>query len=168
MKRALKFVHTLGAVGVTGALAAGLVLLAAPLPADSPLALATLRSGLDKLFTWILLPSLLLVLISGLLSIAVHAPFREARWVWVKALLGLSLFEGILGGIQGPARRAAEYADALVDGTAQAGIVETLLPNERILLSAMLVIAVVNIVLAIWRPRLRRRRFNRDAGSAAR
>jgi hypothetical protein len=49
-------------------------------------------------------PSLALVLISGLVSMIVHTPFQNAGWVWLKALLGFPLFVGTLITIDGLAQ----------------------------------------------------------------
>ena len=157
MKRVLKLLHTLAAIGLTGALAAYIVLLAT---APDPLSLeayAAVRHGIERIGTWLLLPSLLVVLTSGLLSIAVHRPYMKARWAWLKALLGLSLFEGTLVGIQGPAEHAAAVTAKAVAGEIDAARVPELLHDEWRTLWFILALAVINVVLAIWRPRLRRR-----------
>ena len=157
MQRLLKFLHTIAAIGLTGALAAYIILLAS---APDPLSVgeyATVRHGIERIATWLLLPSLLLVLTSGLLSIAAHPPYMKARWAWVKAALGLSMFEGTLVGIQGPAEHAATITARAAAGEIDPARVPELLHDEWRTLWFILALAIVNVALAIWRPRLRRR-----------
>ena len=78
MKRFLKLMHEIGGIGMTGALAAHLILvLTAP---DTSLAeYAAVRQSILAVSKYLLLPSLLVVLLSGLLAMAVHYPFCQAR-----------------------------------------------------------------------------------------
>jgi uncharacterized membrane protein YgdD (TMEM256/DUF423 family) len=116
MKPLLKFLHELGAIGVIGALGAYVILLLAA-PAHAPTEYAVVRQAIAAIANWMLLPSLAVVLISGLLAIAAHRPFMDARWVGVKALLGLSMFEGTLVAVAANARRGAELsAQAVANG----------------------------------------------------
>ena len=67
-------------------------------------------ADLQALMLWVLRPlapilptkplSLAIALMSGLLSMVVHPPFQEMRWAWLKALLGLAMFEATLGAIE--------------------------------------------------------------------
>jgi len=158
VKRAMKLLHVLGAVGLAGALAAHLVLLAS---APAPLAAgeyAAVRAGILAIGTWVLLPSLLLVLTSGLLAIAVHGPFREARWVWIKAVLGLAMFEGTLAVVQGPSQRAAELAQKAAAGTVEPAVLADTVSGEWRGVAFILVLALANVILGVLRPRLARRR----------
>ncbi|MFO0635353.1 MAG: hypothetical protein U0168_21100 [Nannocystaceae bacterium] len=50
------------------------------------------------------MPSLLVVLVSGLCAIAVHHPFHNAGWAWLKAATTLLVLEGTLVAVQGPAQ----------------------------------------------------------------
>ncbi|MEQ8662000.1 MAG: hypothetical protein RLW62_14380, partial [Gammaproteobacteria bacterium] len=109
MKRALKFLHTLGAIGVMGALAAHLLILVQA-PGTSLVEQAAVRQAIAAITGGLLLPALALVLVSGLLAMALHHPFHEARWVWIKALLGIAMFEGTLGAVEGTAERLARLA----------------------------------------------------------
>jgi len=104
---------------------------------------------------WLLLPSLTLVLISGLWSMAVHPPFRDSGWTLAKLLLGLSIFEGSLVSIQGPAERAARAAQAALAGKIDPATLPGPLDGEWGALWVVLTIAVANIVLGVWRPNWR-------------
>jgi len=157
LKKLMKLLHTLGGVGLTGALVVHLMLLA-ELPGAQTLGeQAVLREAAASVARWLLLPSLTLVLACGLLALAVHPPFREARWVWAKALLGLSVFEGTLVSVQGPAVRNAELTAHALAGEIDAARLATALHDEWGALCVILTIAVANIVLGVWRPSLRRR-----------
>lgn len=155
LKRVLKLLHVLSAAGVLGALSTHLILLLTA-GNSSPIAYAAVRAGIAAVSKWLLLPSLALVLITGLLAIAAHRPFIDARWVWVKALLGLSMFEGTLVAVQANARRGAELSAAALTGPGDPMAMQELLRQEWGGLWIILTIAVANVVLGVWRPRLRR------------
>lgn len=106
MRKTLKFFHTAAACGLVGALLGYAVLLAYA-PQQTAHQYADMRQTIDVLCNVILLPSLAVALISGLLSMAVHTPFQEMRWVWIKALLGLGMFESTLAIIQSKAHTAS-------------------------------------------------------------
>lgn len=154
MKRLLKFLHTVGAIGVLGALAAHLVLVAIA-PGDSPTAFAAVRSGIYAISRWILLPSLLIVLTSGLFAMAIHRPFMEARWAWLKAFTGISMFEGTLNAVQSNAQRGAELAARALEGNGDPASMAALLHHEWMGLWTIGAIAMANVALGVWRPRLR-------------
>lgn len=153
LQRSLKFLHEIGAVGVMGSLAACLVLIATA-PKHSWVAYAAARQGIASITQWLLVPSLALVLITGLLAIAANAGYANAAWAWMKALLGISLFEGTLLTVAAGARRAAELAAAAAAGHGDAAELDSVLHSEWGSLWLLLTVAVVNIVLAVWRPRL--------------
>ncbi len=83
MRRAVKFLHTVASGGMIGAFLGYLVILAFS-PQGSPQALADMRQTISALSNYLLLPSLAVALVSGLLSMVVHKPFLEHRWVWAK------------------------------------------------------------------------------------
>lgn len=154
MKRFLKFIHTVGAIGVLGALAAHLVLVAMA-PGDSPTAFAAVRAGIHAISRFILLPSLLLVLVSGLLAMAIHRPFMDARWAWLKAFTGVAMFEGTLNAVGSNAARGAELAARALEGNGDPQALAALLHHEWMGLWTIGAIALANVALGVWRPRLR-------------
>jgi hypothetical protein len=154
MKRALKFLHTLGAAGVIGALAAHLLILVNA-PGETLVEMAAVRQAIAAVTRGLLLPALAVVLVSGLLAMALHRPFHDARWVWIKALLGIAMFEGTLGAVEGTADRLARLA--LEQAAGGAPLPAELLRHEWLGLWTVLALALANIALAVWRPRLRPR-----------
>jgi hypothetical protein len=85
-------------------------------PTEPLVAYAAVRQAIAAITQWLLLPSLLIVLLSGLLAIAATSAFHNAAWAWVKALLGLGIFEGALVTVHASARRAAELAAMAASG----------------------------------------------------
>ncbi|WP_246689817.1 hypothetical protein, partial [Methylobacterium sp. WL116] len=115
MRRLLKFLHTMGAVGLMGALACLLVLLAfVPPPADRA-GYALMRGAMGAVATWIFLPALALTLLAGLLAMAQRA-FHRAAWAWAKLATGVLMFEGGLVYVQGPMRQEADLSAAALAG----------------------------------------------------
>jgi hypothetical protein len=154
VKRLLKLLHELAGIGITGALACQLVLIARA-PADITLpAYAVLRQSIVAIHSWILLPSLALVLVSGLAAMAVHYPFAQSRWVWAKAITGIGLLEGTLVVVMGTARRAAEQVTEAPAAPETPALMAELMRTEWIGLWTVFVLCLVNVVLGVLRPRL--------------
>lgn len=156
MKRFIKILHEIGTVGITGGIAAILILLVSSRGA-APAAYAEIRHGIDHIARWLLLPSLCVVLTSGLFAMAIHRPYQDAGWAWIKALLGVSMLEGTLGGIIGTARDAARLSAEAAAGSGGSGL-QSVQRQEWGVLWVILFLSLVNIVLGVWRPRLGRRK----------
>jgi len=161
-RRLLKALHTLGAIGFMVSIAAILVL-AANTAVEPTASFAAVRQGIALINKWLLTPSLLVVLVSGLLALAANDAYKNAGWAWMKALLGVVTFEGTLITIVASGRKAAEQATAAVAGPSDAmAQVAALLRTEWGAAWMMLGLGLANIVLAIWRPRFERRRAAAD------
>lgn len=162
MRKFLKFAHTMGGIGLTGGLLAMIVMLwHMPETADL-VSYATVRTQMALVAQWIIFPSLIVVLVGGLLAMAWNNTYINAGWVWLKLALGLSTFEGTLLAVQGPARREAERAAQALAGELEPDSLGLSASSEFNSAIIILLIAIINVVLAIWRPR-----FSSNRSSAA-
>ena len=157
MRRLLKILHELSAAGVIGAFVCSLVLIMST-SRDSLVAYAASRQAIAAISRWVLVPSLAVVLISGLLALAANRNYANAGWAWVKALLGVSMFEGTLVTVAASARHAAELSQLAVSGAADASQLAEVLRTEWGGLWLLLAVSLGNVVLGVWRPRLSRNR----------
>ena len=106
MRRLLKFLHTMGAIGMMGAMAAMLVILSfTPEPAGSVDDYALMRVTLGGVAEWLLLPSMTLVLLSGLWSMAITPAFNSAGWEILKQVTRLLDYKRKHWSSQGPANK---------------------------------------------------------------
>jgi hypothetical protein len=156
LQKLLKLLHEIAAVGVMGSFAACIILIATA-PSQPLIAYAAVRHGIAAITQWLLVPSLAIVLISGLLAIAATAAYKNAGWAWVKALLGISMFEGTLLTVGASARRAAELSALAASGHGDSVQLAQLLRTERGGLWLLLGLSVANVLLAVWRPRFTRK-----------
>ncbi len=171
MRRLIKFLHTIGACGLIGAIACLLVIMSFPTPPTSVAEYASIRGAIAKIATWIFFPSFSLALIAGMLAIAVNRAYHDAGWAWVKLATGILLFAGsfqVLGSIQDEAKRSAS---ALADQLNPEPISSSF-GAERSVLWVLLAVSIANVVLGIWRPRLtqirgRQRRTQKQPDPAA-
>ena len=155
MKRFLKFLHEVATVGIMGAISAQIIL-ALTAGELAPDEFATVRWAILVISKWMLLPSLVVVLVSGLFAFGLHRPYHNAPWAWMKVLTTAAVLEGTLVAIQAPARKAAALAAqrAAGDDTIAEALADVL-RHERGGLWVVMFLCVVNIALAVWRPRFR-------------
>lgn len=159
LRRLMKALHELGSVGVLGGLAACIVLVWTA-PTGSAAGFAAANHGVAMIVKWLLVPSLAVVLLSGLLAIVMTEAYIDAGWAWLKAFLGISMFEGTLLTVGGSARRAAELSALAVDGRGNATELAAVLRTEWGGLWVLTVVSVVSLVLGVWRPRFHRSRLS--------
>lgn len=163
MRKTLKILHTVGSCGMVGALVAALVLIAFA-PQASVAAYADMRQSIAHLSSYILLPSLGIVIVSGLLAMAAHAPYCDKGWALVKAGFGVIVFKGGLHIVSGHEEAATHAADAAAQGLSMAeAMANGALAHEGLMLWTMLIIAIANIVLGVWRPRFSARKTSTTA-----
>ena len=156
MRRVLKFLHTIGAIGTMGAGACLVVLLSVTPPPSSLDRYALMRDAMGKVASWIFLPSLAITLIAGLLAIGLNRAFHNAGWAWIKLATGVLLFEGALAGVMGPMGEEADQSALALAGQVDPATLGQTLAAERDTLYVLLVVATANVVLGIWRPRITR------------
>src|ERR1700743_1593651 len=138
MRRLMKFLHTLGAVGMMGSMACLLVLLRVP-PAPTALAeYALMREAMGAIATWIFLPSLGVTLVAGMLAMALNPAYHNAGWVGVKLATGILVFEYGFMAIQGPIQQEAERSAQALAGQADVASLAQTLHAEQVSLWVML------------------------------
>jgi len=148
--------HTMGAIGLIGAMACLLVLLGF-VPAPTSLSeYALMRAAMGEIATWIFLPSLGLTLVAGLLAIGFNRGYHNAGWAWAKLATGVVVFEWGFAAIQGPIQQEAELSARALANEVDPATLATSLDAEWKSLWVMLAVATANVILGIWRPRLTR------------
>ena len=158
MRRLMKFLHTIGAIGMMGSMTCLLVLLAfAPQPSQLS-EYALLRGAMGGIAHYVLLPSLALTLVAGLIAMALNPTFHNAPWALVKLATGILVFEWGFVGVQGPMQAEAERSAAALSGALDPAMLADALSAERGSLWILIGIAALNVVLGVWRPRLTRPR----------
>ncbi|MEO1227865.1 MAG: hypothetical protein AAFZ18_03095 [Myxococcota bacterium] len=158
-KRILKILHELGTVGVMGALAAQMVLAVVGAGLD-PEGHAVLRQAIHVLARTLLLPSLMVCLVSGVFAMAFHRPFLNAEWAIAKALMIPLLLEGTFLVVMTPAKTAAKLTARIAEGDASEKVQHALdvaLGRERYGAWVIMAMFFAQIVLGVWRPRMRPR-----------
>jgi hypothetical protein len=152
----MKFLHTMGAVGLMGSIASLLVLMIFEPPPTSSLAgYALMRGAMAEIATWVFFPSLGLTLLAGLLAM-LNPGFHNAGWAWAKLATGILVFEGGLVDTLGPLQEEAKRSAAALAGQLDAGEITGAYGAERSTLWVLLAVATVNVALGIWRPRFTR------------
>lgn len=156
MRRTLKFLHEIGSCGMIGALAAHMVLVVMA-RGLGPSEYLLMRRGIEAISKYVLLPSMLVTVVSGLFAIAATRAFHDAGWVWLKAVTGVALVEGTLGAVQGTARRTTELAVKILEGQSDPSAMRDVMRHEWGGLGVVMFLSVFNVLIAVWRPRLSRR-----------
>ncbi len=154
MRRLMKFLHTIGAIGLMGAMACLIVLLGF-MPRPTALQeYALMSAAIGGIATWVFFPSLALTLIAGLLAIAVNRAYHSAGWAWAKLATGIIIFEWGFTAVLGPLQEEAEASARVLAGEADPATLVLSMSSERNSLWVLLAVAAANVVLGIWRPRL--------------
>ncbi len=154
MRKTLKILHTLAACGMIGGLLVYMLLLVEARQ-DTPEAYADLRWSISQLSDYVLMPSLAIVVVSGLLAMVVHRPYMDKRWAWVKAASGILMFKGVLTIVGAKANYAAGVAEKIANGEASREALDAALAYEWYALGAILALSVANVILGVWRPKLK-------------
>jgi hypothetical protein len=156
MKPLLKFVHLLSAIGFAGGLAVSM-LLAATVDDSTSTSFAAWRRAISAVASSVTVPSLVLLLASGMLAVASQPAFFAARWVRVKALIGALVAGLALLVVQPAISRMDGLARMAVEGRPVLQPASFALNGELIGGAACLVLCLAAVALAVWRPALGRR-----------
>jgi hypothetical protein len=155
LRRVLKIFHEISSAGVIGAITANMVLLSVASMSNMA-EYVVVRRGMDGIARYVLLPSLGVVLFTGVLAIAVHRPFHGAGWAWLKAVFGVSMLEGTLGAVNATAREGLVIAEQIASGKADAAAMNDVLRHEWGGMWVVLALSIFNIVIGVWRPKFKR------------
>jgi uncharacterized membrane protein len=156
MRRLMKFLHTIGAIGLMGAMLCLLVLIAF-MPNPTSLAEYSLMSAaMSHIGTWVFMPCLALTLIAGLLALAVNRAYHSAGWALAKLASGIIVFEWGFTAILGRLDEEADLSARALTGEVDPTDLATSWAAERNSLWVLLAVAAANVMLGIWRPRFTR------------
>lgn len=156
MRKVLKVMHTLTSCGLIGGLGCYMILLVFA-PQDTPVAYAEMRQTIAAISNYVLVPSLAIVLVSGLLAMIVHQPFLDKGWVLIKAAMGLLMFKGVLAIVGSLADYAAIVSRKIANGEAAETVLDAAISHEWATLWVVMALSIANVVLGVWRPRFTRR-----------
>ena len=152
LRLSAKAIHDIASIGFGGGLVACLVInLTANRASASEF--ATARHLFAAIAQYALIPSMAVVVVSGLIAMAATRGYQDAGWAWVKAVLGISVFVGTVRLVGAGGAQADLAAAAMVTAT-DAGVLDAALRSERNMLWLLIALCVVNVVLAVWRPRM--------------
>lgn len=143
-----KALHDIAAIAFGGGLAACLVINGMANRASAS-DFAAARQVFAAIADYVLVPSMAVVVVSGLIAMMATRGYQDAGWAWVKAVLGISVFVATVR-LVGASGKQAEFAAALSDPSA----LDALLRSESNMLWVLIALCVVNVVLAVWRPKL--------------
>ncbi len=156
MRHLLKLLHIAAAIGFVGTVAVSL-LLAAVADTSTPLAFAATRRAILLAAENIALPSLVVLLLTGMLLVVKQPLLIDARWVWAKALIGLAVGAIALLAVQPAVSRAAQLAQLATEGMPALEPLAAALRAERIGGLLNLALSLLAMALAVWRPPFGRR-----------
>lgn len=151
--RLIKLIHFLAIIGFVGGLASSLVL--ADFAGNAPPGvLAALRQSIVMVAEALVVPSLIVLVVSGMLLVVARPHLIGARWVWAKALVTLVIASIALLVVQPAITRAAVLAAEGSLGSPSLAAMTQAFSAEQLGGATNLALALVAIGLAVWRPRL--------------
>jgi hypothetical protein len=159
--RLLKLLHFASLAGFVGGLVAARVL-SSFADGAPPTALAALRLSIAHLGAELMVPSLIVLLLSGMLLVVARPHLINARWIWAKAVLSVAMAGAALAIVQPAMTRSAGFAAAAALGTPAPLEIALALEAEARGGAVVLLLAALAVLLAVWRPRLGQR--SGDAG----
>ncbi|MGB2818236.1 MAG: hypothetical protein WBC37_13535 [Burkholderiaceae bacterium] len=159
-KNLVKLLHFAGLAGLAGGIVVSLVL-ADTIDATSPSATAGMHAAIALICSGLIVPSTILMLLTGMLLVVARPRLISARWVWAKALLGLAIGAVILLALQPAVLAAAAMSATGALGDAAPGPLSKVVATEHAAAWWTLGLVLVALAVAVWRPR-----FGRPAARA--
>ena len=156
MHRLLKFFHVLGAMLFIGA-SASFIALASFADGLLPGQVGVLPQALAFACGWIALPALVTTLSTGAILMAQQPAYVAARWAWSKAAIGLTVLAIAAALVQPAFARAAAFAMQSASGAPVDRTLASTLERAVSATWAALALAILAVVLAMWKPRLGQR-----------
>lgn len=163
-KNLIKLLHFASLVGLAGGILVSLVL-ADTIDATSPSATAGMHAAIALICSAVVVPSLVALLLTGMLLVVARPRLIGARWVWLKAALGLATGAVILLSLQPAMNAAAAMSATGALGDAPVGPLASVVAGEHRAAWGALALVLVAMIVAVWRPRLGRPAA-RDDGAA--
>ena len=162
-KNLLKLLHYASLAGLGGGIVVILVLLDT-IDATSPAAVASMHTAIALVCGGLVVPSLIVLLLTGMLLVVARPQLINARWVWAKAFVGLIVAATLLAGFQPLVNALASMASTGALGTPPGPLADTV-ETERWAAYLTLANVVAAMAIAVWRPRLGRPAAERDGNS---
>ena len=143
-----KALHDIASIAFGGGLVACLVinLIASRMSISE---FAASRQVFAAIAQYVLIPAVAVVALSGLVAMMATRGYQDAGWAWVKAVLGISVLVATFR-VVGSSTTSSELAAVAADP----GALAVLLRSERNMLWLLIALCVVNVVLAVWRPKM--------------
>ena len=152
MRKFSKIVHSIASAGLIGGIGCYLVLIAVAVP-ESADGYLQMQNSILLVTNWVIVPSLIIALFTGLVSMVVHDPFQDKGWVWLKAGLGVIMFQSLMVSITGRAKEGASIARDVAAGEVSPSVIEAAYSGEWYTLWFIMAVSIANVVLGVWRPR---------------
>ena len=113
---------------------------------------ASARPLFAAIAQYVLIPSMAFVVVSGLIAIMATRGHQDAgwAWAWVKAVLGISVFVATVRLVGSDIKQAELVAAVATDPST----FDAMLRSERNMIWLLIALCVVNVMLAVWRPKM--------------
>jgi hypothetical protein len=154
-KNVIKLLHYASLVGLAGGILVSLVL-ADTIDATSPSATASMHAAIALICGALIVPSMVVMLLTGMLLVVARPHLIGARWVWAKAALGVVTGAVILLALQPAVKAAASMAATGARGDAPLGPLAAVVASEHAAAWWILGLVLVAMVVAVWRPQFGR------------
>lgn len=150
----VKLLHYASLIGLAGGIVVSL-LLGYAIDATSPSGAASMRAVIALVYGSVIVPSLVVLVLSGMLLVVARPQLINARWVWLKAAIASLVGGLVLLGLQPLAISVAAATATGALGDAAISPLAKLVETEFLLAAATLAGVVLAMIVAIWRPQLR-------------